>query len=166
MCAKSLQLCPTLCDPMDHSPPGSSVHGILQARILEWVVCPPLRDLLNPGIESRPLGHPAKAGHLDLHSWGGWEWEDNVSHRESERWRRDWEQDAQDPAQPLPSVPVPRRPLSSQQPLGTVQWVSPDSAAFEAGILPSPEGQQDVLSTPPPGPPVPSHQGGPRPALR
>ena len=29
--------CPTLCDPMDHSPPGSSVHGILQARILEWL---------------------------------------------------------------------------------------------------------------------------------
>ena len=37
MCAKSLQLCPSLCDPMDCSPPGSSVHGILQARILEWV---------------------------------------------------------------------------------------------------------------------------------
>jgi len=35
--AKSLQLCPTLCDPMDCSPPGSSVHGILQARTLEWV---------------------------------------------------------------------------------------------------------------------------------
>ena len=31
------QSCPTLCDPMDHSPPGSSVHGILQARRLEWV---------------------------------------------------------------------------------------------------------------------------------
>ena len=31
------QSCPTLCDPMDHSPPGSPVHGILQARILEWV---------------------------------------------------------------------------------------------------------------------------------
>ena len=31
------QLCPTLCDPMDCSPPGSSVHGVLQARILEWV---------------------------------------------------------------------------------------------------------------------------------
>ena len=34
---KSLQSCPTLCDPMDCSPPGSSVQGILQARILEWV---------------------------------------------------------------------------------------------------------------------------------
>ena len=37
MRAKSLQSCPTLCNPMDGSPPGSSVHGILQARILEWV---------------------------------------------------------------------------------------------------------------------------------
>ena len=35
--AKSLQLCPTLCDPIDGSPLGSSVHGILQARTLEWV---------------------------------------------------------------------------------------------------------------------------------
>jgi len=34
--AKSLQLCPTLCDPMDCSPPGSSIHGIFQARVLEW----------------------------------------------------------------------------------------------------------------------------------
>ena len=32
------QLCPTLCDPMDCSLPGSSVHGILQARVLDWVV--------------------------------------------------------------------------------------------------------------------------------
>ena len=36
--AKSLQSCPTLCDPIDGSPPGSSIPGILQARILEWVV--------------------------------------------------------------------------------------------------------------------------------
>ena len=35
--AKSLQSCPTVSDPMDCSPPGSSVHGILQARTLEWV---------------------------------------------------------------------------------------------------------------------------------
>ena len=35
--AKSLQLCPTLCDPMNGSPPGSPVPGILQARTLEWV---------------------------------------------------------------------------------------------------------------------------------
>ena len=37
VCAKSLQSCPTLCDPMDWSPPGSSAHGIFQARIREWV---------------------------------------------------------------------------------------------------------------------------------
>ena len=35
--AKSLQLCPTLCDPIDSSPPGFPVPGILQARTLEWV---------------------------------------------------------------------------------------------------------------------------------
>ena len=34
------QLCPTPCEPMDYSPPGSSVHGILQERILEWVAIP------------------------------------------------------------------------------------------------------------------------------
>ena len=33
---KSLQSCPTLCDPIDSSPPGSSIHGIFQARVLEW----------------------------------------------------------------------------------------------------------------------------------
>ena len=37
MCTKPLQSCPTLCDAMDCSPPGSSVHGILQVRVLEWV---------------------------------------------------------------------------------------------------------------------------------
>ena len=37
MSAKLHQSCPTLCDPMGHSLPGSSDHGILQARILEWV---------------------------------------------------------------------------------------------------------------------------------
>ena len=40
VCAKSLQLSLTLCNPIDCSPPGSSVHGILQARILEWVDMP------------------------------------------------------------------------------------------------------------------------------
>ena len=38
------QSCPTLCDPMDYSPPGSTVHGILQARILEWVAISFSRD--------------------------------------------------------------------------------------------------------------------------
>ena len=40
MCAKSLQPFPTLCNPMDWNPSGSSVQGILQARILEWVAMP------------------------------------------------------------------------------------------------------------------------------
>ena len=38
--AKVTQLCPILCDPMDGSPPASSVHGSLQSRILEWVIIP------------------------------------------------------------------------------------------------------------------------------
>ena len=46
--ARSLQLYPTLCDPMDRSPPGSSVHGILQARILEWVAMPSPRGSSQP----------------------------------------------------------------------------------------------------------------------
>ena len=44
--AKLLQLCPTLCNPMDYSPPRSSVHGILQARILEWVAIPSSNKIL------------------------------------------------------------------------------------------------------------------------
>ena len=47
------QSCPTLWDPMDYSPPGCLVHGILQTRILEWVVIPSPGDLPNPGTESR-----------------------------------------------------------------------------------------------------------------
>ena len=42
------QLCPTLCDPMDCSPPGSSLHGILQAKILEWVALPSSRGSSQP----------------------------------------------------------------------------------------------------------------------
>ena len=64
MCAQS---CLTLCDPMDCSPPGSSVHGILQARILEWVAISFLQGSFptqgsNPGllhwqVDSLPLSH-------------------------------------------------------------------------------------------------------------
>ena len=46
--AKSLQSHPTLSDPKDCSPPGSSVHGILQARILEWVAMPSSRGSFQP----------------------------------------------------------------------------------------------------------------------
>jgi len=44
---------------MDYSPPGSYVHGILQARILEWVAMPFSRDLPDPGIEPMSLVAPA-----------------------------------------------------------------------------------------------------------
>ena len=47
------QSCLILCDPMDCSPPGSSVHGILQARILKWVAIFFSRDLPDPGIKPR-----------------------------------------------------------------------------------------------------------------
>ena len=50
---------PILCDPLGCSPPGSSVQGILQARILEWVAISPPGNLPNPGIEPKS---PALAG--------------------------------------------------------------------------------------------------------
>ena len=72
MCAKSFQLFPTLCDLIDYSPPVSSVHGILQARILEGIACPPLGDLPIPGIE---LVYPAspvlQLDSLSLSRWVG-----------------------------------------------------------------------------------------------
>ena len=64
------QSCPTLCDPMDYSLLGSSLHKIPQARILEWVAFPSPGDLPNPGIEpespayslpSEPPGKPANS---------------------------------------------------------------------------------------------------------
>ena len=56
MHAKSLQSCSTLCNPVDCSPPGSSVHGILHARILEWAAVPTL------GMEPASLTSPALKG--------------------------------------------------------------------------------------------------------
>ena len=55
---QSLQLCPTLCDPIDCSPPGSTDHGIFQARILEGVPFPTPRDSLKLGIEPTSLASP------------------------------------------------------------------------------------------------------------
>ena len=69
---KGTQSCPTLCDPMDCSLPGSSVHGIFQAIILEWVALfPSPWDLSNPGIELRSPtlqadSLPSEAGSLLL----------------------------------------------------------------------------------------------------
>ena len=71
-CHYSVASCPTLCDP-DWSPPGSSVHGILHARELEWVTCPTPGDLPNPGIKPRspavqadslPLSHQGNRNQL------------------------------------------------------------------------------------------------------
>ena len=70
VCAHA-QLCLTLCNPMDCSPPGSSVHGISQARILEWVVpFPSLGDLPDPGIEPISLASLHWQGEsLPLRHW-------------------------------------------------------------------------------------------------
>ena len=53
MHAKSLQSCPTLYNPVDCSPPGSSVHEILQAKYWSGLPCPPPGDLSIPGIKPR-----------------------------------------------------------------------------------------------------------------
>ena len=53
MHAKLIQLCLPLSNPMDCSPPGSSVHGILQARILEWAAMPSSRGSSQPRVEPR-----------------------------------------------------------------------------------------------------------------
>ena len=69
VCAKLLQSCLTLCSPMDYSPPDSSVHGILQVRILEWIAVPSSRgsaqplsltSLLHCHVGSLPLAPPGK----------------------------------------------------------------------------------------------------------
>ena len=55
VCVLVTQSCLTLWDSMDCSPPGSSIHGILQARILEWLAIPSSRGSSPPGIEPGPL---------------------------------------------------------------------------------------------------------------
>ena len=60
--AKSLQSCPIPCDSVDSSPPGSSVHGILKARILEQVAMHSSRVSFNPWIEPMSLMSPALTG--------------------------------------------------------------------------------------------------------
>ena len=56
------QSCTTLCDPIDYSPPVSSVHGISQARILECIAISYTRESFNPGIEPTSLASPPLAG--------------------------------------------------------------------------------------------------------
>ena len=62
MCAKQLQSCPVLCNPMDCSLPGSSVHGILQQEYWSRLPCPPQGDLPDSGIKSESLKSPAMTG--------------------------------------------------------------------------------------------------------
>ena len=59
---KSLQSCPTLCNPMDCSLPGSSAHGILQAKILEWVAMPSSRGSSLPRNQTHVSSGPCNAG--------------------------------------------------------------------------------------------------------
>ena len=66
--ARLLQSGLPLCDLMDCSLPDSSVHGILKARILEWVPWPPPGDLPNPRIKSTTLTSPALAGGFFTHN--------------------------------------------------------------------------------------------------
>ena len=61
-CCAHSHLCPTLCDPMDYSLTGSSVHGVLQARILEWVAI----------FFSRWFSPPRDQTHISQVSWTGW----------------------------------------------------------------------------------------------
>ena len=70
--AKVLQLCPTLCNPMDCSQPGSSVHGILQARILEWVAMPSSRGSSRPRDQTH-ISHISCTGKQVLYHWATWE---------------------------------------------------------------------------------------------
>ena len=55
VCVLAIQSCPTLCNPVDVSLPGSSIHGILQASILEWLAIPVSRDPPDPGLEPGSL---------------------------------------------------------------------------------------------------------------
>ena len=60
--AELLQLCPTLCNPIDYNPPGSSIHGILQARILDWVATPSSRRSSQAGDQTPVSLSPALPG--------------------------------------------------------------------------------------------------------
>ena len=66
------QSCTTLCDPMDCSPPGSSIHGILQSRILEGVVISSSRRSSQPK-DQTPVSCVPRTGRLILYHWATWE---------------------------------------------------------------------------------------------
>ena len=68
-CAQS---CSTLCDSMDYSPPGSSVHGIFQARIREWVAISPFRRSSQPWDQIH-ISSVSCIGRQTLYHWATWE---------------------------------------------------------------------------------------------
>jgi len=71
ICAKSLESCPTLCGPMDCSPPGSSVHGFSRQKYRSGLPCPPPGDLPDPGIKPvAPVAPAMLADSLLLSHWG------------------------------------------------------------------------------------------------
>ena len=70
-CDQLLQLCLTLCDSTDYSPPGSSVHGILRQEYCSGLLCSPPGDLPDPGIELiSPASPTLQADSLKLDPWG------------------------------------------------------------------------------------------------
>ena len=72
VCAQSLQSCPTLCEPMGYSPPASSVQGILQAQILEWVAMSSSRWSSQPRDGTHVSYVSCFAGRFFTH-WATWE---------------------------------------------------------------------------------------------
>ena len=95
------QLCLTLCDPLDWSPAGSSVHGILQARILEWVVMPSFRGSSWPRDQTHVSYISCLAGRFFTTgtNWeapvlvdveicvGGIQWRDTVGEMKAGKWK-------------------------------------------------------------------------------
>ena len=69
---------PSLCDPVDCSPPGSSVHGVLQARVQEWAAVAFSGGLSNPGIKLVPSESPGLAGGFFITS-PTWESQSQIS---------------------------------------------------------------------------------------
>ena len=64
-CVLVTQSCPTLCNPMDCSPPGFSVHGILQARIVEWIAFPFSRSLITKDVKQKKKERKKEKGTLN-----------------------------------------------------------------------------------------------------
>ena len=83
------QLCLTLCNPMDCSPPGSSVHGIFQARIVEWVAISHSRASSWPRVKPMSLAFPAPAGGF-FTSWATYEIRYQIQGEKGIRNRNTW----------------------------------------------------------------------------